>query len=252
MNFSGSTVTNQVQSAATGNWNTITMGFTARAADGSGESTQDRWKKFFPNEAKLIVDYDSKPGAPNGLQVAGVACGSGVLTIGTLTPAFSAAFPDVDKSDSLTGAFEWVGTGRRIVPYGQLPDAEARTPARTGSPEQPATSAAVTLAKGPTYAYRAKGTDKAPYSITGPWSGWCQFTVDTTVPPAPTVAPGLPGEPGRAMTFTFSTTTTDVTKFRYGWSNPPTIEISATGTNPKTGTVTVTVPQLGQNTLWAE
>ncbi|MDG4794274.1 LamG domain-containing protein [Micromonospora sp. WMMD1082] len=253
MNFRGSNTTNQVQAAATGNWNSISVAFTARAADGSGESTQDRWKKFFPNDAKLIVDYDTKPGAPHTLQVAGVACGSGVLTIGTLTPTFSAVFPDGDSSDSLTGTFEWIE-----VPAGGMgtvtntsPARKSPPPARTGiTPNSRATSSAVTIAKGPTYAFRAKGTDKAPYSITGPWSSWCQFAPDTTVPPVPTITPGTAGGPGRTMTFTFSTTTTDVTKFRYGWSNPPTTEITASGTNPKTATVTVTVPSFGQNTFW--
>ncbi|SCL20784.1 D-mannose binding lectin [Micromonospora nigra] len=253
MNFSGTKVTSQVQAAATGNWNTITVGFTARASDGSGESTQDRWKKFHPNQAKLIVDYDTKPGAPNSLQAAGVACSSGVLTIGTLSPTFSAVFPDADKSDSLTGRFEWIevpaaGIGAVTDTY---PTRKSPPPAKTGvTPNSRATSSAVTVAKGPKYAFRARGTDKAPYSITGPWSVWCQFAVDTAVPPAPTVTPGTAGGPGRTMTFTVSTATTDVTKFRYGWSNPPTTEIAATGTNPKTATFTVTVPSFGENILW--
>ncbi|WBB52450.1 LamG-like jellyroll fold domain-containing protein [Verrucosispora sp. WMMD573] len=253
MNFKGSNTTSQVQAAATGNWSSITVAFTARAADGSGESTEDRWKKFFPNDAKLIVDYDTKPGAPHTLQAAGVTCGSGVLTIGTLAPTFSAVFPDADSSDSLTGTFEWIE-----VPAGGIgtvtstfPARKSPPPARTGiTPNSRATSSAVTVAKGPTYAFRARGTDKAPYSITGSWSSWCQFTPDTTVPPVPTITPGTAGGPGKTMTFSISTTTTDVTKFRFGWSNPPTTEVAASGANPKTATVTVTVPSFGQNTLW--
>ncbi|GIJ78831.1 hypothetical protein Xph01_32630 [Micromonospora phaseoli] len=257
MNFRGSNTTNQVQAAATGKWNSITVAFTARAADGSGESTEDRWKKFFPNDAKLIVDYDSKPGAPHTLQVAGVVCGSGVLTIGTMTPKFAAVFPDADDSDSLTGTFEWIevpagGMGTVTNTY---PTRKSPPPARTGlTPGSRAESAAVTIAKGPTYAFRAKGTDKAPYSITGDWSSWCRFAVDTTVPPAPTFNQYLfPAGPGKPMNFTFSTGAMDVTKFRYGWSNPPTTEIAASdgafGTL-KTATVTVTVPSLGRNTFW--
>ncbi|MFY1637845.1 LamG domain-containing protein [Solwaraspora sp. WMMB335] len=254
MNFSGSNTTNRVQAAANGNWNSITVGFTARAADGSGESTQGRWKKFFPNAAKLFVDYDTKPGAPHTLQVAGVTCGSGALAIGTLTPTLSAVFPDGDSSDSLTGTFEWIevpagGMGAVTDTY---PTRKSPPPARTGiTPNSRATSAAVTIAAGLTYAFRARGTDKAPYSITGPWSSWCQFVPDTTVPPVPTITSGTSGSPGRTMIFTFSTTTTDVARFRYGWSNPPTTEIVASGANPKTATVTVTVPSFGQNTLWA-
>ena len=253
MNFRGANTTNQVQAAANGNWNSITVGFTARAADGSGESTQGRWKKFYPNDAKLIVDYDSKPGAPHSLQVAGVACGSGVLTVGTLTPTFSAVFPDADASDSLTGTFEWIevpsgGIGTVTDTY---PTRKSPPPAKTGvTPNSQATSAAVTIAKGPTYAFRAKGTDKAPYSITGPWSSWCRFVPDTTVPAAPKFSAfTTPGRPGETMSFTFSAGS-DVTKFRYGWSNPPTTEIAASGTLLKTATVRVTVPSFGQNTFW--
>lgn len=254
MNFRGSNTTSQVRLAADEKWNSITVGFTARDADGSGESTKGRWKKFFPNDAKLIVDYDSKPGAPHTLQVAGVVCGSGVLTVGTLTPKFAAVFPDADKGDSLTGTFEWIevpagGMGTVTNTY---PTRKSPPSAKTGlTPGSRAESAAVTIAKGPTYAFRAKGTDKAPYSITGDWSSWCRFVVDTTIPPAPTISQhSSPAGPGKPMTFTISTTTTDVTKFRFGWSNPPTIEVAASGTNPKTATVTVTVPSFGQNTLW--
>ena len=64
MNFDGAAVTQLAQSAANGSWSAITVGFTARAADGSGESTQERWKKFSPNDAKLFVDYDTPPGTP--------------------------------------------------------------------------------------------------------------------------------------------------------------------------------------------
>ncbi|TBL39569.1 LamG domain-containing protein [Verrucosispora sp. SN26_14.1] len=256
MNFQGSNTTGQVLAAANGSWNSITFGFTGRAADGSGESTQDRWKKFFPNDAKLIVDYDSKPGAPHTLQVAGVDCTSGVLTVGTLTPKLAAVFPDADPSDSLTGTFEWIE-----VPAGGMgtvtnshPTRKSPPPARTGlTPNSRAESAAVTVAKGPTYAFRAKGTDKAPYSITGPWSSWCRFAVDTTVPPAPTISHVLlPRRPGEPINFTFATHASDVTKFRYGWSNPPTTEIVAsTVFGTKNASVTLTVPSFGQNTIWA-
>lgn len=98
VNFDGATVTNQVQAAANGNWNTITVGFCACNSSGQYEREKDRWKKWFPNEAKLIVNYDSKPASPNSLQVAGVACpASGVLPVGTLTPTLSAVYPDADS-----------------------------------------------------------------------------------------------------------------------------------------------------------
>lgn len=253
MNFTGASVTDLVQDAATGRWSTLTVGFTARASNGSGESVQGRWKKFYPNLAKLVVDYDTKPGVPHSLQVAGVACGSGVLTVGTLAPTLSAVFPDADSGDSLTGRFEWIqvpsgGIGTVTDTY---PGRKSPPPVRTGiTPNSRATSSALSIAKGSTYAFRAKGTDRPPYSLSGDWSGWCRFAADTTVPPAPTVTPGDIGGPGREMTFTFATATTDVTKFRYGWSDPPALEVLATGSGTKTATVTLSVPSFGQSTLW--
>jgi Concanavalin A-like lectin/glucanases superfamily len=253
MNFDGSTVTGQVQTAASNSWSTITVGFCACNANGDYETSQDRWKKFYPANAKLVVDYDSIPGKPTGLQVAGVACpASGVLTIGTLTPTFSAVYPDADSGQTLTGTYEWVE-----VPSGGIGTVTDTYPTRLTPPSKPpatangrATTSAVTVVKGKTYAYRVTAVDPAPYSQWSGWSIWCQFTVDTTVPPLPTISAGTVMGPGKPITFTFSTTTTDVVKFRYGWVNPPTTEISASGTTTKTATVTLTLPKYGQNFFW--
>jgi hypothetical protein len=252
MNFTGSTVTSQVQTAAN-SWPSLTVGFSARDSDGTDESTQDRWKKFYPANAKLVVDYDSRPGKATGMQVAGVACPtSGVLTVGTLTPTFSAVYPDADTGQTLTGAYEWIE-----VPSGGMSTVTDTSPTRLSPPPRPsatangrATTAAVTIVKGKTYAYRVTTVDPAPYSQWSGWSIWCQFTADTAVPPTPVVTPGTIPGPGKPITFTFSTTTTDVVKFRYGWVNPPTTEVTASGTTTKTATVTLTVPKYGQNILW--
>jgi hypothetical protein len=253
MNFSGSTVTGQVQTAANGSWPTITVGFCACNENGEWETAQDRWKKFFPANAKLVVDYDSKPGKPTGLQVAQVNCPtSGVLTTGTLTPTFSAVYPDADSGQTLTGTYEWIE-----VPAGGIGTVTDTYPARLPRPANApatanarATTTAVTVVKNKTYAYRVTAVDPAPYSQWSGWSIWCQFAVDTAVPPAPTIAPSAIPGPGAPITFTFTTTTPDVVKFRYGWSSPPTTEVNATGTTTKTAAVTLTVPRYGQNVLW--
>ncbi|MDG4756612.1 LamG-like jellyroll fold domain-containing protein [Micromonospora sp. WMMD710] len=255
MNFSGTTVTNQVQTAATGSWSSLTVGFTARAANGSGESAQDRWKKFFPGDAKLVVDYDTKPGAPNGLQSAAVACpGSGVLTIGTLSPTFSAVFPDADPADSLTASFEWIE-----VPSGGIGAVTDTSPARKTpppskggiTPNARTTSAAVSVVSGKTYAFRARGTDKAPYSLTSSWSGWCQFTVDTTRPPVTARMVTVPAGPGLKGRVRIESTATDVTKFRYGW-DAATKEVAAQGTSPKYAEVDLTAASFGRNVLFVK
>lgn len=250
MNFSGSSVTSQVQTAATGNWNTIAVGFTARAANGSGESTQSRWKKFLPNNAKLIVDYDTRPGAPHSLQVAGVACGTGVLTVGTLSPTFSAVFPDADPGDSLTAAFEWieVPSGGMSTVTATYPTRRTPPPAKTGiSPNTRTTSAAVPIVGDKVYAFRAKSTDKAPYSLTSAWSPWCQFKADTTAPKVSVSAISLPSGPGQPGTFKIESPDSDVTTFKYGWGTA-TKTVAASGT-PKQATVTLMAPSFGRNVL---
>ncbi|MFI6273510.1 LamG-like jellyroll fold domain-containing protein [Micromonospora zamorensis] len=255
MNFSGTTVTAQLQTAATKSWNNITLGFTARASDGSGESTQARWKKFLPNDAKLIVDYDTKPGAPNGLQAAGVACpGSGVVTIGTLSPTFSAVFPDADPADSLTASFEWVevpsgGIGAVTDTY---PARKSPPPNKSGiTPNSRTTSAAVSVVTGRTYAFRARGTDKAPYSLTGSFSGWCQFAVDTSVPAVTARMVTVPAGPGQKGRVRIESTDTDVTKFQYGW-DAATKVVVAQGTSPKYAEVDLTAMSFGRNVLFVK
>jgi hypothetical protein len=75
VNFINAAITSVIQQHATAQGTLITMALCACNADGEYESAQDRWKKFFPNYAKLIVDYSSYPGKPTGMQVSGVARG---------------------------------------------------------------------------------------------------------------------------------------------------------------------------------
>ncbi|WP_240639148.1 LamG domain-containing protein [Micromonospora ureilytica] len=251
MNFESGVVTSKVQAVATAGGTAITVGFAARDSDGDGESTQGRWKKFFPNDAKLIVDYDSIPGKPNGLQVAGVAClPDGVLPIGTLAPKFSAVYPDADTTQSLTGTYEWIevpaaGIGTVTDAY---PTRLTRPPTASAPANGRATTAAVAVVTGKTYAYRVTAVDPAPYSRWSGWSPWCQFAADTTVPPVTVTLQGSPGGPGEPVTFRIESTATDATSFKYGWTGPTTA-VTATGT-PKSATVTLRPPKYGQNTLY--
>ncbi|NYF57243.1 LamG domain-containing protein [Micromonospora purpureochromogenes] len=251
MNFDSDTVKSQVQTAATGNWNSITVGFSARDSDGTDEGTQDRWKKFTPGKAKLVVDYDSYPGKPNNLQVSGVACtASGAISIGTLTPTFSAVYPDADTGQVLTGAYEWIE-----VPAGGMGTVTDTYPARKTPPNRPsataggrATTTAVTVVKGKTYAYRVTASDPAPYSRWSGWGAWCQFKVDTTVPSVSVTVVNAPTGPGTPGTFRIESSHTDVTQFKYGWTGATTV-VAASGT-PKSATVTLNVPKYGQNILY--
>lgn len=263
VNFTGSAVTSLIQTHATNNYSNVTVGFCAcSGTDGTGESTTDRWKKFWPNSAKLVVDYDSVPGTPHSLQASGVACAPGQrISIGTLTPTFSGIFPDADSTQALTTAYEWL----QVPSTGTYGDSTPRKPAPAGA-SVPAggrstTAALPVLTQGQAYAFRTRATDPAPYSKTSGWSAWCEFRVDTTVPPVVVTRNG-PDEPtpGEKVTFGFASTDTSVTKFRYGWTFPGTIEVPATsacsyhvptGTNIcyRIGSVSLSVPKYGQNTL---
>ncbi|WP_158609815.1 LamG domain-containing protein [Micromonospora sp. CV4] len=255
VNFTGSAVTSIIQTHATNNWTNITLGFCAcSATDGTGESTTDRYKKFWPANAKLIVDYDSIPGAPIVLQAAGLSCPTGQqITIGTLTPTFSAIFPDSDSTQALTTAYEWVQvpssgvidstTPRRTPPTGASVPANGRSTTAT-------LSGLTALTR---YAFRAKATDPAPYSRTSAWSGWCQFMVDTFVPRVGVVAVGADSGPGSVKMIRINTRDETVKSFRYGWTSPPTTGIGA-GTvwyEPgKSATLRLVVPKYGLNVLY--
>ncbi|HWG98758.1 MAG TPA: LamG domain-containing protein [Pilimelia sp.] len=255
VNFTGSAVTGLVQNGADSKWATVTVGFCAcSAASGTGESTQDRWKRWFPADAKLIVDYDSKPGTPTGLQVSGIACSSASIPVGTLSPKLSAVYPDADTGQTLKGTYEWVE-----VPSGGVGAITASTPRKTAPAQVSATAngrattAALTgVLAGKRYAFRVRTTDPAPYLITSPWSGWCQFHPDTSVPPVTVTLLATPSGPGTRAVFRIQSTATDVTKFRYGWTSPAsTWEVAAPSASPKSVDVTVTVPRYGVNIFHA-
>ncbi|MEU7841531.1 LamG domain-containing protein [Micromonospora sp. NPDC049114] len=261
VNFTGSAVTSIIQTHATNKSASITMGFCAcSATDGSGESTTDRWKKFWPNSAKLIVDFDSIPGAPNNLQVHGVACPTGQrIGIGTLNPTLSAIYPDADTGQALRTTYEWLqipttggyndSTPRKTAPAGASVPANGRS----------TTAALSGLVEGGAYAFRARSTDPSPYSMTSAWSAWCEFTVDTKVPPVTvSLTSSNPNPlPGTVATFGLSTTDTTVAKFRHGWVSPtnevPAVSTCVNGPSgtvcTKTATVSAIVPKYGLNTF---
>ncbi|MDP9791935.1 hypothetical protein J2S43_000447 [Catenuloplanes nepalensis] len=244
-NFQGTAVTSRIQATANEGAKDITIAFTAQAQNGTLEGVQDRWKRFSMNDAKLIVDYDTPPTAPTSLRPAGngSACG----TVGTLTGKFQAIPHDTD-GHAQTVEWQWAEVSTTGT-YTTLP-APAKTSASNGGLAQ---SATVTLTDGKKYAFRARSTDPAPYTITGPWSAWCEFTPDITRPAQPTITMTTPPTgPGTVAEYTITTTDTDVTKFRYGWNQTPTTEIAATTNGAlKTATVKLTTPKYGLINLHA-
>ncbi|MFG3707848.1 hypothetical protein ACGF7U_24380 [Micromonospora sp. NPDC047670] len=254
VNFTGSGVTAGLSSALTSGMTAITYGFCACSdSSGTGESTPDRWKKFIPSNARLVVDYDSLPGQPTNLQTGGQECVAGGRVALSTAPTLSAVFPDADAGQTLQTTYELLeipasgsydsSTPRLTPPAGAAVTAGARS-----------TTAPLTgVSGGRAYAWRVRGTDAAPYDMTSPWSQWCEFTVDDTAPTV-TVDPVTdPAPPGQLHTYKVRSPDPDVVSFRYGWSSPPTEEAEAgtsLGYPGKTVSVTLTTPAYGTNTLY--
>jgi hypothetical protein len=252
INYTQGAVRSLVQTVANNRQSTITIGFCACNAKGEYESAVKRWKKFFPNKAKLVVDYDTRPGIPNDLRVAKIGCTGGTVTVGTLTPDLSARFPDEDPG-SIEGTWEWVE-----VPANGNPDSATlrRSANRTSTAANTATStAALSIPdKSKEYAFRVRGTDPAPYHQSSGWSGWCRFRVDTQVPDVNITVVTAPPGPGQPGTFRLQSGAADTVKFRYGWHDSTIWEVAATdvpGTPGKSATVVATVPNYGANVFSA-
>ncbi|MEN3612874.1 LamG domain-containing protein [Plantactinospora sp. ZYX-F-223] len=197
---------------------------------------------------------NARPGAPTALQVADFACpASGVVPIGTMTPTFSAVYPDADSTQSLTGHYEWIE-----VPAGGIGTVTATYPARR-TPPPPAsapadgrgrTAAISGLTADSTYAFRVKAVDSGSPPRWSPWSKWCQFTPDVSVPRVTVTPVTAPIGPGQPVTFRIESADDDVREFRYGWTDPPRTVVAPSGTNPTIATVTLVPPTFGLNILY--
>ncbi|CAM3424288.1 LamG-like jellyroll fold domain-containing protein [Stackebrandtia soli] len=238
-----------VQSAAN-NYKTITFALSARSKDGTGEATEARWKKFLQDTAKLVVTYNSVPGTPTSMMVGGTACSvDGQVVVNDTTPDLTAKLPDADGTDMLTGNVEH-------RPIGGTATALTDTNVQAG---QRASVTTATLVDGGAYEWRLRGTDQ--HGAYSPWTTWCGFTVDASVPAAPTItssdfAPcgddvcAPMGGPGEAGSFTVTAADPDVVTYRYGWSAPPIETVSTTSGDPRV--IEVAPPKYGENTLFVE
>ncbi|WP_027341439.1 LamG-like jellyroll fold domain-containing protein [Hamadaea tsunoensis] len=218
------------------------LGLSLRA---DNENDTNQWKRFDAGTARLAVDYDDPPTAPNWLQVDGRDCvqGGGRPVIPTATPQLSARAwdPDGDQMQLWLGAQKWGGTafdGPSVAGYQDW--------VSNGTRGYWTTSA---LDDGGIYAFRAQANDYGKGG-TGPVTnmpGNCEFEVDLTDPVTPTVTGDVYtngcdacGEIGRTGTFTFRSSP-DVTHYRWGFGTA-TIDTWATRAGDPV-TVTWTPPE---------
>jgi hypothetical protein len=255
VNFRNAKIITKVQADAKANKTSLTVGFCACNEKGEYEGSWDRWKKFFPNKAKLIVDYANFPGAPIDLKIAGVSCPTtGKVSIGTFEPTLTATYPDADKSENqtLSASYEWAEVPANLHVVDTTP---RKTPPGAKSVPASGTTTSgklVGVAKNKLYAIRTHATDPAPYTITGGWSRWCVFEVDNSVPAPPAITVNTaPTLPGGLTKVTFTSADKDVATFTYGWDDMPLTTVNATGTTTRTATVSLTAARYGDLTLYA-
>ncbi|MFG2040558.1 RHS repeat-associated core domain-containing protein [Dactylosporangium sp. NPDC048998] len=239
VNFTNSALTADLQFGADRSWPSYTVGLCACDSAGQYESTQDRWKKFYTNGGKLLVTYTSYAtvNALSTVPSAACATGSDRPFINTKTPQLKAQVSDPEGAQ-VTAKYEW------WVTNGALIGSSSQGPAASGS----WTTAVVpsgAFAEGGTYSWRVRGNDGI---VDGPWSSFCEFTVDTV---APSVPPSVSssnypegqwaGGAGTAGSFTFGASgVSDVATYEYGLDvNPPNQTVNASSLG---GGASVSVP----------
>jgi len=194
----------------------------------------------------LSVTYNSYPAKPSGQSTnppASCTTGAARPFLSVTTPTLGVAVTDPDGGmvqgsfyvNHLNGA--QIGTetlGSSVTAGGQSAFA---IPSSWG------------LTDGSSYSWHTRGYDGTDYS--GSYSGWCEFTVDTTAPSATTVtSTGYPSgqwnAAGGSGTFTFaaSDATAGVDHYLYSLDNPTPATATASGGS----SVTITPPD-GWHTL---
>ncbi|MFI7024754.1 LamG-like jellyroll fold domain-containing protein [Micromonospora sp. NPDC049900] len=239
--FEGSTVRNDVQARARANATTYTVGLCACNASGEYESSQNRWKKFYTNKTYLIVTYDRKPNPPVGQAFSATtdcykACTSPAV-VRTTNPTLVASVSD-PYNGNLRTTFE-VRTS--ASPSATLVAGNSSAPVTTAAPGTARWRVPSGLANGSTYYWRARSTDEN--DLTGDWSTWQTVSVDTSPPVVSSVSStqyplrewgAVLGTPG-----TFGLTGgSDVADFTWSVNSGAATTVAASGTNPKTASVT--------------
>ncbi|MFR9775177.1 LamG-like jellyroll fold domain-containing protein [Micromonospora sp. MS34] len=172
-------VTAHVQKAAKNSWSHITEGLRASSTAESNKDTLS-WKKF-RNNPTFTISYNTVPNAPTNLTTDNSSLcttGSGRLVLGTATPTLRATVSDADNA--VKAHFEWWNASG-TAPVGSYTSATVagKTP----------TVVAVTVpsgafSNGSIAKWRVRAEDGVDASA---WSKFCEFQVDTTRPPIPTV-----------------------------------------------------------------
>ena len=213
MEFASESLTSVVQSVADSGSGVLTLGL--RAPD---EGNRYQWKRFLPDTARIVVEYNTPPTAPLDLTLTNpVACGTAErpTPIATTQPQFAATAHDRD-GDNLTTRLRIYDTAGKLVYW--VDSATTTSGSRFSWPAVPAG----VLQEGGTYRVNAYSTDDTD---TGPPTPDCVITIDTDAPGTPTISSmDFPdGEPeivaGTTGTVTFhpASPDDDVVEYAYGF-----------------------------------
>lgn len=218
--------------------------FTTVMLRAGSETSNSGWKRF-QYGATLSVTYNTVPTAPTNARTIepSTPCVTGAArpVIANDPPKLVARMNDADAGENVTGSFELFtlsGTALTTINNAaaapnadQVADLAPVYPLPAGMPDGD-------------YKWRVRTKDLRDW---GPYSGWCEFTVDGTAPAAPTMAPttetqaaidsGQPLPYGGTASFTVSAGDT-ILQYRYSVnSGVPTSAVFAFATTP-----TFTVP----------
>ncbi|MBW6440030.1 LamG domain-containing protein [Actinoplanes hulinensis] len=247
-------VSDALQVVATKAATSFTVALSAGNASGDYETTQDRWKKFYPDKVWLSADVDAIPGKPTDFWVSGAKCGTGTANIGTTSLTFKAKMLDGDSDQDITATWEW----QRLngTTWTTITPAPAPSVIRSNNDAQ--RSGITGAVDGGTYRFRVVGKDPNPYFQQSPPSEWCTFKVDLKDPDVKADVLVAPAGPGKEGEFRIRSEATDLAKFKYGWTESVVNEVAATGTEViegktyKTARVKLSAPKYGLNSFWAK
>ena len=174
----GGSITGDVQAVVNANWGAYTVGLSTMDSGGNGESTQERWKKFFPDTAKLTVQYNHAPKTPvmADLTVAPAqACGPAPIYLNASNGVTLRAMLSDPDGDNVTAQWSVTGIAAAYAP--------ADTAAATAGLFK-TTIPAAAFTGGSTYSWTLRGTDGTD---TGGYGPNCSFIVDNALPGIPVV-----------------------------------------------------------------
>lgn len=246
--FGGAALKAVVQAAADQRLGQLAFGLRApdeRAYCGSQTGPpRNQWKKFRPETAVLVIDYNTAPRVPKGLTMTQPKpCGTAAAPtpIPSATPQFAAVANDPDAGDTVTTTLQIRNAAGTVVHSGNV------GPTVSGAAfSWPRTPAGV-LQPGVPYRYSAFTTDLA--GAVGPSTPECHFVVDVVRPSTPVIqSTDYPdGEPvigvltaGRVTFRPGSAADTDVGEYVYGFQ-PDVMTMRVKAGPDGTATVPVTL-----------